>query len=194
MSTFRKVWNFIWHDDSILSWIVNIVLALVIVKFLIYPGLGLIFNTNYPLVAVVSGSMEHNQRNFDEWWSANGKWYEKNNITKEQFENFRFKNGFNKGDIMILFGSKNIKVGDVIVYTSVNPYPIIHRVVKLNEDSSFIMKGDHNSDKDPTTVSSSVGKAVIRIPLLGYIKILFMDYIVNPILKPIISFIIGIFK
>ncbi|MBI2499399.1 signal peptidase I [Candidatus Woesearchaeota archaeon] len=194
MSTFRKIWNFIWHEDSILSWIVNIILALVIVKFLIYPGLGLIFNTNYPLVAVVSGSMEHNQRNFDEWWSVNGNWYEKNNITKEQFEKFRFKNGFNKGDIMVLFGSKNVKVGDVIVYTSTNTYPIIHRVVKINQDSSFIMKGDHNSDKDPTSVSSSVGKAVIRIPLLGYIKILFIDYIFNPILKPVISFIIGIFK
>ncbi|MEK6951822.1 MAG: signal peptidase I [Nanoarchaeota archaeon] len=194
MSTFRKVWNFIWHEDSILSWIVNIILALVIVKFLIYPGLGLLFNTNYPLVAVVSGSMEHDQGNFDEWWSINGKWYEKNNITKEQFEKFRFKNGFNKGDIMILFGSKNIKVGDVIVYTGVNTYPIIHRVVKINDDSSFVMKGDHNSDKDPSLVSSSVGKAVIRIPLLGYIKILFMDYIFNPILKPAISFTIGIFK
>lgn len=194
MSAFRKIWNFIWHDDSILSWIVNIILALVIVKFLIYPGLGLIFNTNYPLVAVVSGSMVHDQKNFDEWWSVNGKWYEKNNLTKEQFKKFRFKNGFNKGDIMILFGSKKIKVGDVIVYTGFSPYPIIHRVVRIDQDSYFIMKGDHNSDKDPSLVKESVGKAVIRIPLLGYIKILFIDYIFNPIFKPIISFIIGIFK
>ena len=115
MSSIRKIWNFIWYDNSLFSWIVNIILALIIVKFIIYPGLGLIFSTSHPLVAVVSSSMEHNNQNFDDWWLSNRGWYEENGITKDQFEKFRFKNGFNKGDIMVLFGSEDINVGDIIV-------------------------------------------------------------------------------
>jgi len=193
MSTLRKIWNFIWHDDSILSWIVNIILALVIVKFLIYPGLGLIFSTNYPLVAVVSGSMEHEGKSFDDWWLSSGVWYEKNNITKDQFEKFRFKNGFNRGDIMILFGYKKINLGDVIVYNGGSSYPIIHRVIKVNEPSAYLVKGDNNSDKDPVVVKESVGKAVIRIPFLGFIKIWFIDYLFNPFMK-LVYWMIGMFK
>ena len=55
----KKTWHFIWDDDSIWSWIINVILAFVIIKFLVYPGLGFIMQTSYPIVAVVSGSMEH---------------------------------------------------------------------------------------------------------------------------------------
>ena len=58
-STWQKIWYFIWEDDSVLSWIVNIILAFVLIKFIVYPGLGLVFGTDFPVVAVVSGSMEH---------------------------------------------------------------------------------------------------------------------------------------
>jgi len=55
----KKTWNFIWNDDSIYSWLVNIVLAFVIIKFMIYPFLGLVLGTTHPIVAVVSESMDH---------------------------------------------------------------------------------------------------------------------------------------
>ena len=58
-----------------------------------------------------------------------------NKITKEEFQNFKFKNGFNTGDIMILYKPKpeNMKVGDTMVFsTSTRPDPIIHRIVKIN--------------------------------------------------------------
>ena len=58
-TTWGKIWYFIWEDDSALSWIVNIVLAFILIKFVIYPGLGLLLGTSHPVVAVVSGSMEH---------------------------------------------------------------------------------------------------------------------------------------
>ena len=48
----KKTWHFIWEDDSLLSWIVNIVLAIVLIKFIIYPGLGLVLGTGFPVVAV----------------------------------------------------------------------------------------------------------------------------------------------
>lgn len=58
-TTWQKIWYFIWEDDSVLSWVVNIVIAFVLIKFVVYPGLGWIFATSHPVVAVVSGSMEH---------------------------------------------------------------------------------------------------------------------------------------
>ena len=191
MKRIRKIWNFIWYDDSPLSWIINIILALILVKFLIYPGLGLVLGTTHPLVAVVSGSMEHDGMGFDDWWESNGRWYEENNIKKEEFEKFPFKHGFNKGDIMVLINSRKINVGDVIVYNGNSEHPIIHRIVKVNDDSTYVLKGDHNGNRDKEDVKETIGEAVLRIPFLGYIKIWFVDLILN---KITVSEITGIFK
>ncbi len=184
----KKFWHFIWYDDSPLSWIVNIVIALVLVKFVIYPGLGLLFGTTHPLVAVVSSSMDHNGLNFNSWWEDNKAWYESNGITKEGFQQFYFKHGFNKGDIMLLVSAKSKKVGDVLVYRKPNSNdpPIIHRAVKLNQNS-FQTKGD-NVDRvqefeQDISNNALIGKAVLRVPYLGYIKIVFVDLIWNPIIK-----------
>ena len=179
----KQVIHFIWYDDSMLSWIVNILIAFILVKFVIYPLLGLFLATSHPLVAVVSGSMEHNV-NFDLWWERNKDWYQPNGITKEEFKDFSMTNGFNKGDIILLKGSDNYEVGDVIVYR--NPgheNPIIHRVVKAEvEDGKiiYITKGDNNSIEDPFRVRTVIGEAVVRIPLLGWVKIIFTT-IVNKI-------------
>ncbi len=185
----KKTWKFIWEDDSLLSWILNIILAFVLIKFIVYPGLGFVLSTSHPIVAVVSGSMEHDQA-FDGWWESNGEWYVSAGITKEQFAGFDFQDGFNKGDIMILRGikTKDIKIGEVIVFESKRPDPIIHRVVKKWEqdnDYLFQTKGDNNigSIKSPyldeTTIGEEriIGKAVFRVPLLGYIKIWFVELI-----------------
>lgn len=174
----KKLWHFIWHENSVLSWIVNIILAFIIVKFLIYPGLGLALGTSHPLVAVVSGSMEHDA-GFDTWWEQNKDFYTKNQITKEQFKEVPFKNGFNKGDIMLLWRIKNnIDVGDVIVYNGNYKDPIIHRVIQ-KQDNSYITKGDHNPTIDPIQPQSNslVGKAIFRVPLLGWVKIIFTKII-----------------
>ena len=176
---FKKIWHFIWHEDSLLSWIVNILLAFIIVKFLIYPGLGLALQTNLPVVAVVSSSMEH-QGDFDEFWARQGQWYEDNDINKEEFSNFKMKNGFNKGDIIFLFGAKEVNIGDIIVFNGNSKNPIIHRVVKINENS-FQTKGDNNPDSysqlGETNINPSnvVGKAFLRVPYLGWVKIGFTE-------------------
>ncbi len=62
-SKLKKTKKFIWDDDSLLSWVVNVILAFVLVYFVIYPGLGLLLGTSHPVVAVVSGSMEHRTTN-----------------------------------------------------------------------------------------------------------------------------------
>ncbi len=185
----KKVWWFIWEDNSIWSWIANIILAFVLIKYIVYPGLGFLLGTSYPIVAVVSSSMEHDG-NFDGWWSSQEKWYLDNDIPKEEFVNFDFRNGFNKGDIMILYGerSEGIEIGEVVVFRSERPDPIIHRVVKKKEiegEYYFQTKGDHNADSiksstlDETNINEGqlLGRAVIRVPLLGYIKIWFVELI-----------------
>jgi len=185
--TLKKIWYFIWEDNSIWSWIVNIIIAFILIKFIVYPGLGLLLSTSHPVVAVVSESMEHNM-GFDEWWDKNKDWYLQNGIEKEDFEIFSLKNGFNKGDIMVLKGkdAENIDVGDVIVFRGNRKDPIIHRVVDKRQNNDIInfqTKGDNNKDSiknsqlDETNIREEeiIGKAILRIPLLGYIKIGFVE-------------------
>lgn len=187
-STAGKIWYFIWYDDSILSWLVNIILAFVLIKFIVYPVLGLILGTSFPIVAVVSNSMEHNG-NFDNWWVSQKVFYENIDISAEEFQSYSFKNGFNKGDIMVLFGTnpENIEIGDTIVFRAKNKaYPIIHRVIKIKDiggETYFETKGDHNvaqiktPDLDETFISvdAYIGKSILRIPWLGYLKIGFVE-------------------
>jgi len=206
-SYLKKFWNFIWYDDSALSWIVNIILAFVLIKFVIDPGLGFILGTDYPVVAVVSESMEHNE-NFNSWWSNSKKWYEQNGITEEQFSLFNFKNGFNKGDIMVLMGEKpaDIQIGEIIVFSSpAKPDPIIHRVVKKTKKDEyyiFTTKGDNHitnpspikdriSGLDETEIKESqiLGTAGFRIPFIGYIKIGFVRAVCYDPIEKIIKYV-----
>lgn len=188
MKKLKRFWKFLWDDDSALSWVLNVAIAFVVIKYLVYPGLGFVLGTDFPVVAVVSGSMEHDG-SFDDWWSSRAvcadsrctqeQWYREKGISEDEFTNFIFNNGFNKGDIIILFGSEaeRVEVGDVIVFASTEAYPIIHRVVEVNE-GSFETKGDHNPMKGPVDVDIKpeqlLGKAVFRVPYLGWIKIAFV--------------------
>lgn len=178
---FKKIYHFLFKDDSIWSWLVNLVLAFVIVKFLIYPGLGLILGTSLPLVAVISGSMEHNGLDFNQWWDQNSGWYESQGITKEMFIEYGLKNGFNKGDVIVLINASDLKQGDVVVYNSgQHSYPIIHRVTYINEnENTYEIKGDNNDTPDPWSVSNDqlIGKALFKIPYIGWLKIWFTNII-----------------
>ncbi len=211
----RKIWHFIWEDNSIWSWLVNIVLAYVLIKFIFYPGIGFALATDYPAVAVVSCSMEHKpdncwvdcynrggswqgcmdnsfvmcgssfddkkMRDFDGFWEDCGKWYEDREISKEEFRGFDFKNGFNMGDIFIVSGRSDVIKGDIIVfYYGGESNPIIHRVVDITNDNGEIYyqtKGDHNSGasvfEQKINKEKVYGKAIVKIPFLGWVKIWF---------------------
>ena len=182
--TLKRIWNFLWHDNSLLSWITCIILATILIKFIFYPSIGFMLKTSLPVVAVVSGSMRHNNLDFDAWWYQNQQWYIKNNITKEEFSAYTLKNGFNKGDIIILKGTtpEKTKIGDIIVYNGNYKAPIIHRVTNKfieNNKYYFILKGDNNKDRDPLSIAENqiVGKAIIRIPYLGWVKVVFTEII-----------------
>jgi signal peptidase I len=197
----KKTWNFFWNDDSVWSWLANIIVAFLVIRFIVYPVLGLLLGTSFPIVAVISESMEHGTHNdiicgskyvefpesFDNYWTVCGQWYKSNGITKEEFKKFPFKNGFRKGDVIILWRAHkdNIKLGDVLIFQGSKPQPLIHRVVKVweeNEQFFYQTKGDHNSDSISGNLGEKkisedrvYGKGIIRVPYLGWMKILFVD-------------------
>lgn len=181
----KKTWKFIWNDNSFWSWIVNIIIAFILVKFLIYPGIGLAMHTTHPVVAVVSGSMEHDG-NFEDWWLSQKNWYISNGIELEDTADWNLRNGFNKGDIIFLKGTDDISVGDVIVFNGNSIDPIIHRVVKKFEKDGevyFQTKGDHNSDSflglGELEIKSDevIGKSLFKVPYLGWVKIGAVDFV-----------------
>ena len=211
----KRVWNWIWNSDSFLSWIVALLIIFVLVKFIFFPVLSLIMGTSLPLAGVESSSMDHqivggNQASlnlcgksyskenkepidFNNYWDTCGSWYENKNINKETFSRFSLKNGFAKGDIIIVWGRFTPKIGDVIIFKpnseSQAPRPIIHRIVSINENKIIQTKGDHNQDQltpsnnvyktDETNINPEqvIGKAIIKIPYLGWVKIGFTGII-----------------
>lgn len=196
--TLKNIWHFIWEDNSVWSWLVNIALAFILIKYVVYPGLGFLLSTSHPVVAVVSESMEHNN-GFDDWWQKSSRWYIGNGIGKDEFASFMLKNGFDKGDIIVLKGKnpENIEIGDVVVFWSAKKDPIIHRIVRKWQEGSeyyFQTKGDNYKTNpvsiktpflDETRISQEqiVGNAVFRIPLLGYIKIWFAELFLKPLMQ-----------
>lgn len=199
----KKLWRFLWEDNSVLSWVVNVILAFVIIKFIVYPALGFLLFTSNPIVAVVSCSMEHaatdcgrgngyricgsqfdEKSNFDfsGYWETCGRWYEERNISKEEFSSYSLSNGFSKGDLIILKGKKpdELKKGDVVVFRGAEKEPIIHRVVSKSKDGdtyTFSTKGDNNDNQLSYEKSipqdAVIGKALVKIPYLGNVKLLF---------------------
>lgn len=175
-----KVWHFLAHDESMWSFIADAILVIVIGKFIILPLLSLALGTSFPMVAVVSSSMDHHG-SFDSWWEQNKNWYAEQNITKEQFQSFPNTNGFSKGDVFIVHGTSfaNLKIGDVVVYTIPGKAdPIIHRIIRI-ENNTVQTKGDANQgqlsfelDVRPEQIK---GKAVFRIPLIGWVKVGFVE-------------------
>ena len=187
----KQTWDFLWNGDSLLSWVAFVVVIFVFIKLIFFPLLSLATGTVLPLAIVESCSMHHDDK-FDGWWDENKNWYEGRDIEKENFESFPLKNGFSKGDIFFVLGTKKekLKIGDVIIFSGgKNDRPIIHRVVGLD---TLETKGDNNpsqfssrknSKQNPEEIDETdikeekiIGKVTpIRIPFIGWIKLIFFE-------------------
>ncbi|MEM5804428.1 MAG: signal peptidase I [Candidatus Aenigmatarchaeota archaeon] len=80
---------------------------------------------------------------------------------------------YNKGDLIFVQGVDRVAVGDIIVFESgVYRYPIIHRAIAV-DNGVITTQGDNNVSPDPwkTDISEVHGKAVLQIPLLGWVKV-----------------------
>lgn len=185
----ERVWQFLWYEDSVASWVVSILLAFLLIKFVLYPVLGVVLGTQFPVVAVISDSMEHDQP-FDAWWARQEDLYLQFNITRSDFKDFPMRSGFDKGDIIFLLGTKpeRLEQGDIIVFSGGKEYPIIHRIVSVEMDANgarrFQTKGDHNLgqivnppllDERNVPERAVIGRAVLRVPYLGWVKIGFVN-------------------
>jgi len=170
----KKFWRFL-NEDSWQSWIISLILAFVIIKFIFFPTLSFITAAPLPLVVIESCSMYH-AGSFDSWWNQNEVWYEDKKIIKENFEEFPFKNGLNKGDIILLWGRGEYKTGDIIVFQAGMQNPIIHRMISEDPIST---KGDNNLGQldIETRIDEEqvLGKSIFRIPGLGWLKLLFFE-------------------
>lgn len=73
------------------------------------------------------------------------------------------------GDLVIIKRTADVSVGDVVAYWAEGVL-ILHRVVEVDPSGRLVTKGDALPLPDPWLVprEAVVGKAVYRIPLLGY--------------------------
>jgi hypothetical protein len=144
-----------------------------IFAYLFYQGLGLALSTDLPVVAVVSSSMEHD----DSVGQDHYKWLEENlGYNRSYIASWPISNGFLVGDLPVVIGTDRYQVGDVIVYSiPYAPAPIIHRIIKINDDGTFQTKGDNNPHQlfYETAIKKEQihGKVIFIIPKLGYFKV-----------------------
>jgi len=168
-----QLWDFIWHGESIESYIAFVIFCIVFVPliwkmFLMFLGLFGVAD----ITAVMTSSMVHSG-NVQQYFF---NFYADRNIS---VENFPLKDGFLPTDAIVIMkvnSPDELKVGDVIVY---KPCPsceqIIHRIVEVRKysetDCHYSTKGDNNPGFLPfetdINYSQIQGKAGLRIPLLG---------------------------
>ena len=182
-------WYIVWKDESFKGWIISIIFIFIVIKFIFFPVLSLTTGTNLPLAIVESCSMYHKGNlfsNHDSWWERHENKYTDFQLTKEEFKNFNFKNGFSKGDILFIVKAKpeKLEVGEVIIFEGGKQNPIIHRIINIKiENGKYIFStiGDNNngqlSFEKEIQQEQLVGKAVFRVsPSLGWLKLIFYEF------------------
>ncbi len=186
----KKVWKFLWHDDSLASWVVSLILAFIIVKFIFFPLLSLVFGTSLPLVIVESESMNHpgflgniigTSSGFNQWWEEKGSWYTEEGFNKTQVYRWSLKHGLEMGDIVLATSPRNLKIGDVIIFDARQNHPVIHRIIDIKKKDSgtvYSTKGDNNpgqlSVEKEISQKQIIGKAIARLPKVGWVKLGFV--------------------
>lgn len=189
----KKFWFIVWQDDSPKGWIISLIFIFIFIKFIFFPGLSFITGTQLPLAIVESCSMYHQGDilgNFDTWYERHDDKYDNLDISQEQFEDFHFKKGFNKGDILFITGTKpeNVEVGDVIIFQAPTTNPVIHRVINIKQSGdtyTFETIGDNNNGQLSFEKSISqeqlIGKARFKLaPLVGWAKLIFFEHKRSP--------------
>ena len=200
----------LWKNEYFQTVVVIGLIAIAV--FGVWFGSQLVLNTQYPALAVVSGSMCIPQNDRCDGWSH------------------PFSQTLHIGDLIIVQGiaaedlNSNYPNSDIIVFHKPdNPDElVVHRIVTEEEKTGsiyFLTKGDGNGiNKWPNKPSSAeydpwqtdgvpgiredlvVGKVVMRIPWLGHIVLFMRNSVGLPIIIAliiviiIIEFVLPIFK
>lgn len=182
MELVKRAWKFL-QEDSWPSFLVTLLLAFVVIKFVFFPGLSFLTGTSLPLVIVESCSMYHHEDGFEKTFTSSV--YADYGLKIEDTLGWDFQNGFSKGDVIFVVGAKDIEVGDVIIFEGGRQYPLIHRVVEVGE--TYATKGDNyktNAQQLQSEKSISeeqlIGKALFKVPGIGWAKLIFFEAARNP--------------
>ena len=176
-NTAKKIWHFLWKDESIASYAVFVVLAFVILRFVFFPVV--LFTTGYSdIAAVVSSSMEHNQLTEHTFYS----WLDFHGYNRTEVAEWPYLDGLNVGDVIAVkhVPPDEITVGDVILFYTPRGQ-VIHRVISIEHRGGvyyYTTKGDANpasneSIEKDIPYQNVKGKLVARIPYLGWPKVIF---------------------
>jgi signal peptidase len=157
----------LWKNEYFRTILTILLVVVIVVGF--WYGLRWGLNTNYPVLAVASGSMSVAQP--DPGWAS------------------PFSPTLHTGDLIIVEGIKPQDVyaapynpsgrsGDILVFHAIDSDElIVHRAIGttvVDGEIYFITKGDGNAvsgPSSPTPPENVVGKVVLRIPWLGYIAL-----------------------
>jgi signal peptidase I len=169
-SRLSDIWNRLTEGplSSVLYIFLGVSLAL-----LTKQALAMGLSTEMPVVSVVSPSMQHDNADITHY-----QWlYTHLNYSNSYVNSWPVPNGFLIGDMPIVKGEEEYKVGDIIVYSvQGQEFPIIHRIIKINEDGTYQTKGDNNIYQWPYEFRVSngqiYGKVLFVIPKLGYFKVI----------------------
>lgn len=185
----KKLWFILWKDDSFKGWLFSIIFIFFFIKFIFFPILNVATGTSLPLAIVESCSMYHKGNifsNFDSWFDRHETKYEDFTINKLDFQDFKMRNGFNKGDILLITRAnpEKLKEGDIIIFGASQRNPIIHRIVDIqetNDTRTFSTIGDNNNGQlafeNNIKEDQIIGKAQVKIaPYLGWVKLVFFDW------------------
>ena len=184
---YLKKFNKFLKKDTFPSFLVTMILALIIIKFIFFPLLSLTTGTTLPLVIVESCSMHHKEPGMDS--IVQKSVYENLDIELEDTADWDFQNGFNKGDVIFVIKKSEPEIGDVIIFQGAQVTPVIHRLITINEEDGetiYGTMGDNNmaqlkpnarNPTDETAIHEDqlVGKALFRVPAIGWLKLIFFE-------------------
>lgn len=82
------------------------------------------------------------------------------------------------GDAVVIdknYDRDKLQEGDIIAYLSNDGIIVVHRIIKVNSDETFVTKGDYNNVADSGYVQKSQvqGKVRFKIPFIAYPAIMF---------------------
>lgn len=82
------------------------------------------------------------------------------------------------GDAVVIDKNANrdkLKEKDIIAYLNKDNVLVVHRIITVNSDGTYITKGDYNNSPDvyPVTKEQIKGKVKFKIPFIAYPKIIF---------------------
>jgi len=191
MDTIPKIWENEYVKTAIM------VILIIGVVFGFWYGSQLVLNTQYPALAVASGSMcKLHRMNCDGW-------------------SHPFSQTLHIGDLIIIQGVAPEEIegapypdGDIIVFhqPSAGGELIVHRAIKkeIRSDGEiyFTTKGDGNTGPDsvPVPEDQVIGKVILRIPWIGHIALFLHNssgifiIIILIVILVIVEFVIPMFS